>query len=82
MVRKQVYLRADQDRRLAEMAAQRSVSEAQILREAVDRLLDDRGQAAADALWEEHIAWVEERARSASRAAGTLRYTRDELHER
>src|SRR5688572_22136091 len=40
MVRKQVYLERDQDRKLKALAARRKCTEAEIIREALDRLPD------------------------------------------
>ena len=37
MVRKQVYLRADQDRRLKKESSERGVTEAEVLRDFIDR---------------------------------------------
>ena len=82
MVRKQVYLRPDQDRRLKAHADRAGVPEAQLLREAVDRFLGDRDEATADRMWEEHLAWLEQRAATAPTTSGKLVWDRDELHER
>ena len=44
MIRKQVYLAREQDRKLKALAAQRGCTEAEVIREALDRLPDpDRG---------------------------------------
>jgi len=45
MIRKQVYLKAHQDRKLKTLAAQRRCTEAEVIREAVDRLPDPTGDA-------------------------------------
>lgn len=82
MIRKQVYLRPDQDQRLKAHARRAGVPEAQLLREAVDRLLGDRDETVADRIWEEHLAWLEERAATAPPTGGKLVWDRDELHER
>jgi hypothetical protein len=43
MVRKQVYLGRDQDRKLKALAARRGCTESEVIREAVDRLPDPEG---------------------------------------
>ena len=82
MVRKQVYLRGDQDQRLKACAARAGATEAELVREAVDRFLHEQDDAAAGALWEEHIAWLEARAATVAPITGKLVWDRDELHER
>jgi hypothetical protein len=46
MVRKQVYLEQGQERKLKALAALRGCTEAQVIREAVDRLPDPAGSLA------------------------------------
>jgi hypothetical protein len=43
MVRKQVYLAREQDRKLKRLAAQRGCTEAEVIREALDRVPDPDG---------------------------------------
>jgi hypothetical protein len=43
MVRKQVYLAPEQDRKLKSLASRRRCTEAEVIREALDRLPDDGG---------------------------------------
>ena len=45
MIRKQVYLGRDHDRKLKALAASRGCTEAEIIREALDRLPDPEGDA-------------------------------------
>jgi hypothetical protein len=45
MKRKQIYIEADQERRLKELAQQRGVAEAVLIREAVEAYLGTRGEA-------------------------------------
>src|SRR6266508_2746675 len=45
MVRKQVYLKADQERKLKALAARRRCTEAELIREALDRLPDPTDDA-------------------------------------
>jgi hypothetical protein len=80
MVRKQLYIDDDLDRRLAQRAEQLGVSQASLVREALDRLLaDDRtaGQRAVAILEE---MWAESDALGIS--SGGRKWTREELHER
>ena len=47
MVRKQVYLAPEQDRKLKSLASRRRCTEAEVIREALDRLPDDGGDDVA-----------------------------------
>ncbi len=47
MVRKQVYLGREQDRKLKSLAARRGCTEAEIIREALDRLVEPQDDALA-----------------------------------
>lgn len=47
MVRKQLYLREDQDAALKRLARDRGVSEAQLVREAIDELVASSGSASS-----------------------------------
>ncbi|MSP63615.1 MAG: hypothetical protein EXR72_25380 [Myxococcales bacterium] len=55
MVRKQIYLTPDQDRRLRQAAVRQRRAEAEIVREALDRQIPDDGAGksdlARDPLW-------------------------------
>lgn len=81
MVRKQLYLRSKQDAELTKRARSLGVSQAELVRAAIDRFLaEDQPDSRA-------LAWAE--ARATMESAGTLRtgsggrrWTRDELHER
>lgn len=46
MIRKQVYLAREQDRKLKALAAQRHCTEAEVIRDALDRLPDPNGSVA------------------------------------
>lgn len=81
MVRKQLYLDDRQDRELAARAAQLGVSQAEVVRRAVDRFLaDERPSARARALEALKAGWAE----SDRRGVGSYgkKWTREELHER
>lgn len=82
MIRKQIYLRADQDRRLKYLARQLGVSEAELIRQSVDQTA-----LGAAARGPDHSAWeAEVRAIRARQAKGRLRgrrdWTREELYRR
>ena len=53
MVRKQIYLTVEQDRRLRRAAKKHRRTEAEIIRDALDRTLGDasRSDPSGDALW-------------------------------
>ena len=48
MIRKQVYLAPEQDRKLKRLAACRSIPEAEVVREAIDRLPENEDPLIAD----------------------------------
>jgi len=82
MKRKQVYIHADQDRRLRALARRNGTTESQLLRAGVDRILAEPLPQALD-----HQAWVESREfiDSLNRRGpvkGGRRWTREEAHER
>lgn len=56
MVRKQVYLTAEQDERIRKLAASQQRPEAELIREALDRMLEGtvaaRARVERDPLWE------------------------------
>jgi hypothetical protein len=80
MIRKQVYLRADQDRRLKALARTLGVSEAELIRQSVDRSVLGAGLNRPDP-----AAWAAERRLVAARQArrrlrGRRDWTRDDLY--
>ena len=83
MVRKQLYLTPAQDRALKERARREHRSEADLVRQAVDLLLDDgaRAQAAVDDL-QRFVDRVGSEHPAEPRAPGEGRgWTRDELYD-
>ncbi len=56
MKRKQIYIEKDQDERLKRAAADRKVSEAEIIREAIDRYLDMKSPPVLESI-EDHPIW-------------------------
>lgn len=53
MVRKQIYLTAEQDRLLSLRAAQRGCTQSEVIREAIDLALESQVRAARDLLLKE-----------------------------
>jgi hypothetical protein len=81
MVRKQVYLRTDQDARLKDAAKREGVTEAEIIRRCVDGMLANERTGPRDPhAWAEFMALAEERSRI-SAAQVARGWTRDELYE-
>ena len=83
MVRKQLYLTPAQDRALKERARREHRSEADLVRQAVDLLLDDgaKAQAAVDDL-QRFLERVDAEHPAEPRASGEGRgWTRDELYD-
>jgi len=81
-VRKQVYIEADHDRLLSRLSEETGLSEAEIIREAIDR--HTRGwplQRRDLAVWQEERAFIEQLIREGS-VAGRRTWQREELHER
>jgi hypothetical protein len=81
MVRKQLYLQEDLDRELAERARLLGVSQAELVRRAVELFLaDERPGALESAVRDIDAAWVRGDALGVGSWGAT--WTRDELHER
>jgi len=81
MVRKQLYIDEAQERLLKARAAAQGVTEAELMRHALDALLSDAsGSAVRDARWRELMAVSEERRRTLP--GSTRTWNRDEIHER
>ncbi|MFP4394567.1 MAG: type II toxin-antitoxin system VapB family antitoxin [Anaerolineales bacterium] len=81
MVRKQVYIKPKQDELLKQWAEETGKSEAEILRQALDRWLESEEQRQeAEAAWEQILAFSEERAELGAVAEGRS-WAREELYE-
>ncbi|MFW6135989.1 MAG: ribbon-helix-helix protein, CopG family [Chloroflexota bacterium] len=81
MVRKQVYIEPRQDELLKRWAEKTGRSEAEIVREALDRWMDsEERRRDAEAAWEEVLAFAEERA-AYGPVPGGRTWTREDLHE-
>ena len=82
MVRKQVYIEEHQERRLKQRAKLLGVTEAQLIRQSLDRGLEEVSPRRPDP-----VAWARIERYLATRrtkpgTAATGRWTRDELHGR
>jgi len=81
MVRKQVYIEPRQETQLKQRAAETGMSEAEIIRQAIDRWLDEEArQRQAEEAWEKARTLMEERYAQGAVPGGRT-WTRDELYE-
>jgi hypothetical protein len=81
MVRKQVYIEPRQETQLKQQAAETGMSEAEIIRKAIDYWLEEQTrQRHAREAWAEARALMEERYAQGSVPGGRT-WTRDELYE-
>ncbi len=85
MVRKQLYLRKDQDRQLKRVAERLGLAEAEYVRMALDRALAEPAEPVAaprdPAAWEEILAFL--RARHAKGPLpGTRDWKREDIYDR
>lgn len=82
MVRKQVYIEARHDRLLKERAREYEVTEAELIRRAIERGLGRPSPAAPDpAAWRAVERYIARRRRGGA-AARRRRWTREDLHDR
>jgi predicted DNA-binding protein len=81
MVRKQVYLEPDQNEQLKKWAEETGKSEAEIIREALDRWLEqERKLRDAEEFWEMEKSFIESRIAEGPVDGGRT-WTREELYE-
>ena len=82
MVRKQIYLEAEQDARLKKFAQETGQSEAKIIRQALDRhAMETPPKRTKHQAWEIERAYIEQLMQQTP-ADATRTWTRDELYER
>ncbi len=81
MTRKQIYLRDDQERRVKRLAKRRRMSEAALIREAVDDFLVQAGEEDALTRFRRHLQWVKERAKAIPAVERERTWTREELYD-
>ena len=81
-IRKQVYLEPRQDDLLKSLSKQSGLSEAEMIRQVIDRQLGYFAPTQPDlSAWEAERAFIEE-IKQRSPLAGDPHWTRNELHER
>jgi hypothetical protein len=81
MVRKQVYIEPRQDKLLKQWAEESGRTEAEIVREALDRwMASEQRRREAEAAWEEVLGFAEEWAAQGPVPGGRT-WTREELHQ-
>ncbi|MBI4513391.1 MAG: ribbon-helix-helix protein, CopG family [Gemmatimonadetes bacterium] len=81
-IRKQIYLRADQDRRLKQLAKQLGVSEAELIRQSVDQAALGAAAPRPDlGAWQAEVRFIRAR-RSKGRLPGRRDWKREELYQR
>ena len=83
MVRKQVYITAEQDKLLKERAGRLGVTESNLIRWAIDRIRTDwQSHPVAEAAWQESLAFMRERAKLAVPGEPQPRtWTREDLYD-
>ncbi len=82
MKRKQIYLDADQDRRLRILSRRNQVSESALIRQGVDRVLAGSVSMPLDhEAWERELKFMKDWARR-GRVKGRRTWTREDAHER
>lgn len=78
MVRKQVYLRRDQDRTLKKLAKREGRTEAEMIRQAVDDLAKTKER---EAVWGAELKMIQERMKLAP-VPGGRNWKREDLYDR
>ena len=83
MERKQVYLEADQNRRLRALSRRRGVTESELIRQGVERVLREPVSLPLDhAVWERELRFMEEWARKGPVKGGRTWKREDAYEER
>ena len=81
-IRKQIYLDPQQESLLKSLSKQSGMSEAEMIRQALDLQLGFLGQSQPDLnVWETELEFIES-LQQRSPISGRRDWTRDELHER
>ena len=81
-IRKQIYLDPQQESLLKSLSKQTGMSEAEMIRQALDLQLGFFGQSQPDLnVWETELEFIESLQQRSS-ISGKRDWTRDELHER
>jgi len=80
MVRKQIYIRPQQEAVLKQKACELGVSEAELIREYIDEGMQRPTANERKKAWQEELAFIKERAKMRVPQTGRS-WTRDELYE-
>jgi hypothetical protein len=82
MIRKQIYIEANQEMRLKRLSRVLGVSEAELIRRGIDRSLTCGAHTTKDlASWEEALSFMQA-LHARGPVKGRREWTRDEIHER
>ena len=81
MVRKQIDIQAEQDRRLKQRAKELGVTESELIRQGIDRVDQAQSRLPLDqTAWEEELKFIHERAQIQG-SGSTRKWTREELYK-
>jgi hypothetical protein len=80
MVRKQIYIKPEQEKALKQKASKLGVSEADLIREYIDEGMQRLTASERKEIWEEELAFIEERTKISVPQTGR-KWTREELYE-
>lgn len=81
MIRKQIYIEPEQEAQLKQVARQLGLSEAEVIRRAIDlHLLELRNPQQASKLWEEEVAFMRSRIGLAP-AGGKRTWQREDAYD-
>jgi len=80
MVRKQVYVSADQDAFLKERSNELGITEAEVVRQALDLARDRAASASSEAAWRELLAYIQAHRMGDTSAPGWT-FSRDEIYD-
>jgi hypothetical protein len=82
MIRKQIYLEPEQDALLKRLASETGTSEAELIRQAIDRHVRAGRRPRRDLrAWEQERAFIQQLIRQAE-APAPRTWTREDLHDR
>jgi hypothetical protein len=81
MIRKQIYLRSDQDELLKREAAKLGISAAELIRRRVQGVPGGISRPTRREAWQSEVDFIKERARLLPDLKGKRSWTRDELYE-
>ena len=83
MVRKQVYIQERHDHALKELSNHTGRAEAELIREAIERMIGVSAEPARDmSEWEAAVRFMEERARTVKVSPQARTWTREDLYDR